>query len=304
MSGPPRAISRIDASSRTVTSRCQMSMYTRSVVSVAAAKAGGSEREDRAGQRTEWACPAHLAEISLIGERWGSVVFYLNAIDVHTADANVKGAHRGWRDQERVGRRIGDDAVADDIDRFRAPASVDDLDQLIAIGIQIDAALLFEDPRIVPLWLKCESRVIAGHGAPPGSGDIDNSRIESERQIFFQADPQVRFSLRLFEMKKTPISEPSSAPVRISTGQSRGAARARIAVVDRSERWDDARPHLCDDRRLLRWCKGSVLLRTLGLGSDLEIWLAPVPPGRAGRVRYEAEPHAAFLALIGDHRLR
>src|SRR5215470_865432 len=75
---------------------------------------------------------------------------------------------------------------------------------------------------------------------------------------------------------------------------------ARISIVDRSEKRDDARPHLGAERRFLRWCKGAVLLRALGLGGDLEIWLAPVPPGREGRVRYEAEPHAAFLVLIGD----
>ena len=53
------------------------------------------------------------------------------------------------------------------------------------------------------------------------------------------------------------------------------------------------------------FCAGvrAVLLRPLGLGGDLEVWLAPVPPGREGRMRYEAEPHAAFLALIGDDGL-
>ena len=92
------------------------------------------------------------------------MVLHLDAIDVHAADADVKIADRGRSDQERVGRRIGDDAVADDIDRLRAPAPVDDFDQLVEIGVEIDAALLLEDPRVVPLWLKCESRVIAGHG--------------------------------------------------------------------------------------------------------------------------------------------
>ena len=78
---------------------------------------------------------------------------------------------------------------------------------------------------------------------------------------------------------------------------------AGVTAVDGSERGDDARANLCDDRRLLRRCKGPGPLGVLDLDGDLEIRLAPVLPGRQRWVSYEAEPHAAVLALIGDDRL-
>src|SRR5215510_3312043 len=136
---------------------------------------------------------------------------------------------------------------------------------------------------------------------PPGSGDVDNSRIKSERQILLQADPQVRFALRLLEMREDAHFRAILRSGAYLHGTAQVELRiARITVVDRSEQRDDPRPNLRAERRLLRWCKGTVLLRTLGLGGDLEIWLAPVPPGCKGRVRYKAEPHAAFLVLLGD----
>src|SRR5262249_18325601 len=76
---------------------------------------------------------------------------------------------------------------------------------------------------------------------------------------------------------------------------------ARVAVVDRSERWDNAGADLRDDRGLLQRCKKSVPFGMLDPGGDLEVRLATMPPGRGGQVRYEAEPHTPLLALVnGD----
>jgi len=48
---------------------------------------------------------------------------------------------------------------------------------------------------------------------------LDHSCLESEAKIFVQRGPQIRFALRLLQEMNTPISEPSSAPVAISTAQ-------------------------------------------------------------------------------------
>ena len=54
--------------------------------------------------------------------------------------------------------------MADDVDRLGPEAAIDQLDELVEVGIEHHPALLHQDAGMIPPGIEGEPRVIAAHG--------------------------------------------------------------------------------------------------------------------------------------------
>ena len=106
--------------------------------------------------------PVELADDRVVGERMGAVVLGQQPVDVRAAAADGQ-RPAGGGDQERVGRLARDDAAPEDVHDLGAQAAVEQLDELVEVGIERDPALLHEHARVVGLRCERPARVVAGH---------------------------------------------------------------------------------------------------------------------------------------------
>ena len=155
--------------------------------------------------------------LRLVGEGIG-LALGQEAVDVEAARADRE-LVAGQPDLEAglVARRA---AATDDVLRLELrPSTLDGL-LLVPVGVELDASLLHEDARVVPPRIECLSAEITLHrGVPQLSWMTPASRPKRR----YSSSRTLRLVSRwgAYTWCSAPISDSSSAPVRISAGQRR-----------------------------------------------------------------------------------
>ena len=154
---------------------------------------------------------SQLSEHRIELRRTAAVILRQQPIHIHAAAANadvsagsfdLEGVWRLWRDHRHAcdSRR---NMHAQRIHTLGAQASVQHRHPLIPIRVQLHAPLLHQNAGQVDAGIESNAAVISTHdfllivAAMPPLTSVDQSRFQTEAQIFFQPHAQIGFALRL-----------------------------------------------------------------------------------------------------------